>query len=118
MLAACGTPQQQCIGRAAPELRTLDRLIAETRTNLSRGYGYTPETRTRWSWQVCDSFRTASGHVRSRMCWEPVQETVQRPTAIDPEAESRKLEGLLARRESYVRASQAAIDDCRARFPE
>ena len=39
-LAACGTPQEQCINRNTRDLRTVDRLIAEAEGNLQRGYAY------------------------------------------------------------------------------
>lgn len=118
ILAACGTPQEQCVNRATREVRTLDRLITETRDNLRRGYGYAPEERTRWSWEICDRFTDGSGQIRSHMCWEPVRETIQKPVAIDPEAETRKLEGLLARRDAYLKAAEPAIAACRATYPE
>lgn len=118
LLAACGTPQEQCINRATKEVRTLNRLIAETQGNLARGYAFAPETRTRWSWEICDRFTSGSGQVQTRMCWEPNQETIQRPAAIDPEVETRKLEGLLARRDAYLKAAEPAIAACRATYPE
>ena len=40
LVAACGTPQEQCIGRATREIRTVDRLMSEVQGNLDRGYGY------------------------------------------------------------------------------
>ncbi|MBD3765401.1 MAG: hypothetical protein IE927_11935, partial [Rhodobacterales bacterium] len=53
-LAACGTPREQCIARETRDLRTVDRLIAETEENLRRGYAL--EERTIWVqvWEYCD----------------------------------------------------------------
>lgn len=118
LLAACGTPQEQCINRATKEVRTLNGLIAETQGNLARGYAFEPESRTNWSWEVCDRITGSSGQVQTRMCWEPYEETVERPAAIDPEVETRKLEGLLARRDAYLKAAEPAIAACRASYPE
>ena len=39
LLAACGTPQEQCIGRQTREYRTVAALLAEVNGNLARGYG-------------------------------------------------------------------------------
>ena len=38
-LAACGTPQEQCIGAATRDMQVVNRLIAEVQGNLARGYG-------------------------------------------------------------------------------
>ena len=38
ILSACGTPQQQCIGGVTQDLQGVDRLTAETKGNLVRGY--------------------------------------------------------------------------------
>ena len=38
LLAACGTPQEQCIAYGTRDLRTVDKLIVETEGNLTRGY--------------------------------------------------------------------------------
>ena len=118
LVAACASPQQQCIHRAAPELRTLDRLIGETQANLARGYGFVPETRVRWEWEVCDRYVDLDGSVRWSRCWEPVHETVQRPVAIDPLAEQRKLDALQKRRAAYAKAAEPQIAACRATYPE
>lgn len=114
-LAACGTPQQQCIWGATPELRTLDRLIAEEQATLARGYGYTRREVMRYDWQPCDDW--VPGTPR-RMCFEPVWDTVKEPVAIDPAAEQRKLDGLVARRKALLAAAAPAIAACKAKYPE
>ncbi|WP_347311295.1 hypothetical protein [Defluviimonas sp. SAOS-178_SWC] len=115
LVAACGTPQEQCIRTATRELRTLDRLIAETEANLARGYTYEEHEIMRHEWTRCDDWVRGTP---VRMCFEPVWDTVRRPVAIDPEAETRKLEGLQARRKALGRQADAAIAACRARYPE
>ncbi len=115
-LAACGTPQEQCIRRATQEVRTLDQLIAETEANLARGYAYEEREVVRHVWQRCDDFIGQIPH--RRMCLEPVFDTVKRPVAIDPEVETRKLEGLKSRRAALVKSAQAEIAACRAKYPE
>ncbi len=118
LLSACATPQQQCINRSTKEIRTLDRLIADTRATLSRGYGYQTETRTDWEWNICDQFKDANGQLRSQMCWEPVDQTVQRPVAIDPQTEERKLQGLEQRRAALAKAAEKQVAYCKATYPE
>ncbi|MGB8815084.1 MAG: hypothetical protein WCC57_18035, partial [Paracoccaceae bacterium] len=52
-LTACGTPQEQCINRNTRDIRVIDRLIAETETNLSRGYALEEVTYYRHVWNRC-----------------------------------------------------------------
>lgn len=114
-LAGCGTPQEQCINAATRDLRTLDRLIAEERATLARGYGYESREVVRHRWQRCDDWIPGTPR---RMCFEPVWQTVRHPVAIDPAAEQRKLDGLLARRAALGTAAAPAIAACRAKYPE
>ncbi|OYX44524.1 MAG: hypothetical protein B7Z02_05340 [Rhodobacterales bacterium 32-67-9] len=115
LLAACGTPQEQCIRTATREIATLDRLIAETETNLARGYALEEREVVRREWSRCDDW--VPGTPR-RMCFEPVWHTVKRPVAIDPAAEERKLGGLEARRKALGLQAASAIAACRAQYPE
>lgn len=114
-LTACGTPQEQCIRNATREIATLDRLIAETETNLARGYAVEEHEVVRREWSRCDDW--VPGTPR-RMCFEPVWHTVKRPVAIDPAAEERKFGGLTARRKALGVRAEAAIAACRAQYPE
>ncbi len=118
ILTACGTPQERCIRSATQETRTLDRLIAETEANLARGYAYESREVVRHVWTVCDDhIGPDRRHVR-HMCFEPVFRTVERPVAIDPEVEARKLDGLKARRAALARRAAADVAQCRAQFPD
>lgn len=124
LLAACGTPQEQCIRSATRELRTVDRLIAETEASLRRGYAYETRQVTRTEWVVCEYVRVpprngdGEGRVVPRYCLDDVTDTVQRPVAIDPLVEKRKLASLTARRKELNRAALADVEACRARYPE
>lgn len=115
LVAACGTPQEQCIRTATREVRTLDRLIAETEANLARGYTYEEHQIVRHEWMRCDDWVRGTP---ARMCFEPVWHTVKRPVAIDPQAEQRKLDGLKARRKALGLQAEAAITACRAQYRE
>lgn len=121
VLAACATPQEACINRALREVRTLDRLIAEQRETLARGYALVERTEWRWDWQICDPGTPATATTPAtppRWCWEREPVTVTDRVPIDPPAEQRKLDGLIDRRGQEARAAERAVADCRARHPE
>lgn len=116
-LASCGTPQEQCLKNATRELRTLDSLIAESEAALSRGYTYQEREVTRWAWVHCYGGPYRPDRPRTR-CWEPYNDVVREPVAIDPAAEKRKLQGLKSRRAALEKSAQTAAAECRARYPE
>jgi len=124
LLAGCGTPREQCIDRATRELATVGALIAESRANLRRGYAYQSVTVSRPDWRICDWIvpppRPDGTPVpaRPRYCLETVTDTVPRPVPIDPVAEQRKLDNLLARRKVLNRDAAAAVEACKAAYPE
>ena len=119
-LAACGTPQEQCISRNTRDLRTVDRLIVETEGNLQRGYAL--ETVTRWEeyWDTCIEPVVVNGQtsVRARSCRREYSYTEQRPKAINLKAEAQKLEGLKAKRTELARAAAPVIAQCKTEFPD
>ena len=53
LLAACDTPQQQCVNTATYDLRVLHSLIAETEGNLQRGFAYQESIAVTPQWQFC-----------------------------------------------------------------
>lgn len=120
LLAACGTPQEQCIARETRDLRVLDRLIAETQGNIDRGYALVEVTVERDRWVLCPAPRRAEGEppAEPRMCLDDYYETETRPRAIDLGAEAEKLAGMKARRADLARAADRQIDACRAAYPE
>ena len=119
-LAACGTPQEQCISRNTRDLRTVDRLIAETEGNLQRGYAL--ETVTRWEeyWDTCFDSVEIDGSVSLRpySCEREYSYTEQRPKAIDLTAEAKKLESLKVKRKELARVAAPLIAQCKAEYPE
>jgi hypothetical protein len=120
LLAACGTPQEQCINRNTRDLRIVDRLVKETQANLDRGYAYENVTISTPSWVYCDSPHVPEGEFQPppRLCLDEVEQTVQRPKAIDLADEAKKLEGLLAKRRQLARAAEPVIAQCKAEHPE
>jgi hypothetical protein len=111
-LAACATPQQRCAIDATKELRTLDTLIAETEANLARGYAIdrTAERRPRLT------FCTGGFHSHVGMSFCTADDIVyrDRPVAIDPQAEQRKLAELRQRRSAIAAKAQRDLAMCKA----
>lgn len=121
-LAACGTPQEQCISRETREIRNLERLLADVEGNLARGYAYESYEVPMTRWEVCgvDTITRPDGTKieKQRMCLEDYTVTRQRQVAIDPAAEKRKADGLRAKIKSLTPAAKAAIAACKAAYPE
>jgi hypothetical protein len=119
-LAACGTPQEQCISRNTRDLRTVDRLIVETEGNLQRGYALETVTRYEDYWDTCLDRVVVGDHVgiQPRMCLRERSYTEQRPRAIDLNAEAQKLESLKVKRTELARAAAPVIAQCKVDYPE
>jgi hypothetical protein len=119
LLAACGTPQEQCISYNTRDLRTVDRLIIETEGNLERGYAFETVTEYDEYWGYCAQPQTTgSPPVPARLCLRERAITVDRPKAIDLNAEARKLESLKVKRKELARKAEAVIAQCKAEYPE
>ncbi|WP_333817685.1 hypothetical protein [Tabrizicola sp.] len=119
-LAACGTPQEQCINQNTRDLRTVDRLIKESEGNLKRGYAYETITVYEEYWRSCPGPRTAPGQPPSppRMCLDRRPELEQRPKAIDLKEEARTLASLKEKRKGLARQAEKVIAACKAQYPE
>lgn len=121
--AACGTPQERCIGEVSRDLRTLDTLIVQTQGNLDRGFAVEERIRYVADWEWCHSGR----YVRDRegrlvpaapvMCMRDRPVTRRVPVAIDLEAEKRKLESLKSRRSDLARQTAQEVEQCRILHP-
>lgn len=119
-LAACGTPQQQCISANTHELRTLERLIAQTEGNLARGYALDDFTTTRVFWVPCAAPTPAPGTPAqpAQSCLEEIERTETRPVAINLDAERAKLASMQKKRAQLARAAQPVIAACKAQYPQ
>lgn len=113
LLAACGTPQEQCISAATRDIRVVDRLIREAEGNLERGYGFEEYTVYELDYVNCG---TQSNPDRVCAIRRPEQE--QRPVAIDLAAEQVKLTQLRAKRAQQTKAVAPVIAQCRIDNPE
>lgn len=119
LLAACGTPQERCISRETRDLRVVERLAEETRLNIDRGYAMEEYTVIVPEWEQCEQrFDKEGKPLPPRMCLEDREETRTRPVAIDLNAESAKLESLLAKRDQLRREAASRVESCRQLYPE
>jgi hypothetical protein len=116
LLAACGTPQEQCINYNTRDLRTMDRLIAETEGNLDRGFALETITVYEEYYDVC--YEHDGITIVPRLCLEDYAVQVERPKAIDLNAEAKKLESLKVKRKDLARKAEAVIAQCKAKYPE
>ena len=116
-LAACQTPREACVSEASGELRTVDALIAETRGNLDRGYALETEQEVE---VIRDTCRVEIGddQVAEVPCDRTDVDEVQRPVAIDLNAERAKLDSLLERRGALAAQRDEQLRFCVAAYPE
>lgn len=123
LLAACGTPQENCIARVTRDLRVVESLISETETNLRRGYAMEEYTTYHPEWRECGPpiRKPRPGKpdaIVPQMCLKQVPVTRERPKAIDLQAEAAKLQQLRIKRDQLARDAAPAIAQCRAQYPE
>lgn len=126
LAGACGTPQERCIARNTEDLRTVEKLIAESEGNLERGYALEWVTvwDTVWDWCYAGPrvYRVDGekryGRGRRYMCDRDIARRVQQPKAIDLKAEAETLDQLRRKRRSLALAAQPAIAQCQALYPE
>lgn len=123
LLAACGTPQEQCIAQNTRDLRTVEKLIAEAETNLKRGYALEKETIRFAAFERClipgrPTPENPNPAPVVSTCPTTREQTVTKPVAIDLEAEARKLAQLKDKRVQLSRAAEPVIAQCQALYPE
>lgn len=120
LVAACGTPQEQCIARETRDLRVLDRLIAETQGNIDRGYALVEVPVVRDRWVPCPAPPPVEGEppAKPRMCLDDYVDTETQPKAINLALEADKLSGMKTKRAGLAKAAERQIAACRAAYPE
>lgn len=117
VLAACVSPQQQCISGAGADLRVNAALIAEVEGNLSRGFALREEQRVREFTRTCIGETESGEEVRTR-CEQVQVRNVRVPEPIDLNAERAKLVSLQERRAQLQARADSRVAACRAQFPE
>ncbi|MDP5307927.1 hypothetical protein [Paracoccus spongiarum] len=121
LIAGCGTPQERCISRNTAEYRTVSRLLAEVEGNLARGYAWEERQVVRDRLTQCrDLYRDRKGNtqVTTRPCWRDYVDVERYRVPIDPAAETRKRDNLIARRAALAGRASASVAACREAFPE
>ncbi|SHI77445.1 hypothetical protein [Wenxinia saemankumensis] len=117
-LAACATPREACISSANRELRVIDRLVAETRANIGRGYALREVEEVRVVDDRCPVYDLNGQLSGYSSCDRTVTRTRDEPVAIDLNAERAKLDSLLERQAAQRRAVEEAVRSCTLRYPE
>ena len=120
LLAACGTPQEQCISRNTDEYRSVSRLLAVVEGNLARGYAWEERQVVRDRLTQCrDLYRDKEGNVQVsyRPCWRDYVDTQRYRVPIDPAAETRKRDNLAARKAALTPRASAAVQACKSAYP-
>jgi hypothetical protein len=123
LLAACGTPQEQCIAGNTRDLRTVNKLIAEAEGNLKRGYAIETKTERYRTFEPC----LLPGGIgpdgkplppRRSMCPDTDTRTYKVPKSIDLDLEATKLKQLKTKRKELERAAEKVVAQCKAQYPE
>jgi hypothetical protein len=108
LLTACATPRDRCESAAMRDLRVTDRLIAENRAILERGYVIeTVET-------VRPRMRLCRDGERSEICWVDEIRTSTRPVAVNLNEVRATLASLVENRPALETRARAALEACRA----
>lgn len=117
LLAACASPLEQCISSAQRELRTIDRLVNETRGNIARGFAIAEREEVVVRDGTCTG-ESEDGVEFEFECEKTDVKTVREPVAIDLNAEQAKLASLEERQRQLQETASAQIAQCRAIHPE
>ncbi len=117
VLAACGTPRERCISGANRPIATLDRLIAETRGNIQRGYALVEVQDVRVLRKTCEG-TNEDGSTFRFPCEETETFTRTEPVTISIAQERAKLAELEQNRAQAARTAQAQVQQCIAIHPE
>lgn len=113
-LAACATPQQQCVTNATRDLQVVDSLIVETTQNIQRGYAIREDVVPSSGFNWC--FGNYGYNSGVSLCSNNTTRIRRTPVAINPQAEQEKLESLQAQRVTLATRSQEQLAACQAQF--
>lgn len=123
LLAACGTPQEQCIAQNTRDLRVVTRLANEAEGNLARGYALEEYEVVVPTWENC--IRLVPGTKDNPEPREVVttcrgleRETRTRPQSIDLAQERIKLAQLRQRQRALEVQVPSITQQCQALYPE
>ena len=113
-LAACATPQQQCVSNATRDLQVIDSLIVETTQNLQRGYAIREDVVTVPSVNWC--FGNYGYNAGVSFCSNNSTRIQRTPVAINVAEEQAKLDGLQQQRGAVEARTRTQLAACQAQF--
>ena len=116
-LAACATPQEQCISQVSAQARVLQAQVNETRGNIQRGYAIATVQDVRTVNTRCTG-TNADGTTFTFPCQEVETVDRQEPVAINVAEERVKLADLEARLRTAQAQADAGRAQCIAQYPE
>ena len=111
-LSSCATPAQRCRSDATRDLAVVRQLVAETRGNISRGYGY--ETELERSSRLTFCLGGRHRRVGTSFCTSDRLVERERPVAIDLAAEQAKLRSLEAKEQQLAARARQSLAACPA----
>ncbi len=111
LLAACATPQEQCINTAAEPARALQQKITELEGNITRGYAIHKQRQTYTLATICyDKDKIPYSCLADDYRW------VETPVTINIPEQRRQLAILKRRLPAEQRKARQAIAACRATY--
>jgi len=113
LIAACATPQEQCINTASNEVRTMQKAISKTEGNIARGYAI---HRSQEPYQVTDICYNKDK--KPYPCFHTQYRTIETPVTINVAEERRKLAALKRHLPAAMRRMETGIRNCRIQYPE
>lgn len=115
-VAGC-SEQANCISGATRDLSVLERLTAETRANVQRGYAIAKQEEPYTVQERC-SIPQPDGSVLVQLCPEIRTRTRNVPVSINLDEERAKLSGQEQRLAGLRSESAARVAQCKAQYPE
>ncbi|WP_456385581.1 hypothetical protein [Profundibacter sp.] len=113
LIAACATPQEQCINTASNEVRNIRTGISTAQGNIARGYAI---FKSRESYEVVDVCYDKDK--KPYTCYNTEYRTIESPVSINVAEERRKLANLKKRLPAATRLMNKSVASCRVQFPE
>ena len=117
VLAACQTPREACIGDATRDLNVVNRLIAQTEGNLTRGYGLSERQDLVTRRDTC-TITNPDGTQSTFRCDRQDVVTTEVPVALDLNAERATLRSLVQQQADLQQRAQATVQQCIAIYPD
>lgn len=117
LVAACVSPRDACINSVKSQSRTIDRLVIETRANITRGFAIETRQEVKEVMRPCE-IEQPDGTVVRTMCERVEVSDKEVPVAIDLNAEKAKLASLEQRQAQLHANAQATVHQCIVNNPE